>query len=111
MCWSWRGKKPKSGIEAAAREARYQLMGAWMAKHRIGTLFVGHTQDDQAETFLLRLARGSGLDGLAAMRAHAPWPVAGFCRAHGGAAAAGLQPSGACGTISRLLIRPGSTIR
>jgi tRNA(Ile)-lysidine synthase len=75
---TWRGAKPKSGVEAAAREARYRLMGAWLAKHKIATLFVGHTQDDQAETFLLRLARGSGLDGLAAMRAHAPWPVPGF---------------------------------
>jgi tRNA(Ile)-lysidine synthase len=77
---AWRGKKPKSGIEAQAREARYQLMGAWLVKHRVATLFVGHTQDDQAETFLLRLARGSGLDGLAAMRARAPWPVAGFAQ-------------------------------
>jgi tRNA(Ile)-lysidine synthase len=75
---SWRGKKPKAGIEAAAREARYRLMGAWLTRHRIGTLFVGHTEDDQAETFLLRLARGSGLDGLAAMQARAPWPVQGF---------------------------------
>jgi tRNA(Ile)-lysidine synthase len=74
----WRGKKPKSGIEALAREARYRLMGAWMVKQNIATLFVGHTEDDQAETFLLRLARGSGLDGLAAMRAEVPWPVAGF---------------------------------
>jgi tRNA(Ile)-lysidine synthase len=74
----WRGKKPKSGIEALAREARYRLMGNWMAGQGIGTLLVGHTEDDQAETFLLRLARGSGLDGLAAMRARAPWPVAGF---------------------------------
>jgi tRNA(Ile)-lysidine synthase len=74
----WRGKKPNSGIEAAGREARYRLMGAFMAKRGIATLFVGHTEDDQAETFLLRLARGSGLDGLAAMRAHAPWPVEGF---------------------------------
>ena len=64
----WRGKKPKSGIEALAREARYRLMGTWMTKQGINTLFVGHTEDDQAETFLLRLARGSGLDGLAAMR-------------------------------------------
>ena len=75
---AWRGAKPGRGVEAAAREARYRLMGAWLAKHRIATLFVGHTQDDQAETFLLRLARGSGLDGLAAMRAQAPWPVPGF---------------------------------
>jgi tRNA(Ile)-lysidine synthase len=75
---TWRGAKPKSGIEAFAREARYRLMGEWMTKEDVATLFVGHTQDDQAETFLLRLARGSGLDGLAAMRAHAPWPVEGF---------------------------------
>jgi tRNA(Ile)-lysidine synthase len=75
---SWRGDKPQKGIEAAAREARYGLMGTWLKKKGIATLFVAHTQDDQAETFLLRLARGSGLDGLAAMRAHAPWPVPGF---------------------------------
>jgi len=75
---AWRGAKPKSGIEAAAREARYRLMGAWLARHKIATLFVGHTQDDQAETFLLRLARGSGLDGLASMGARAPWPLPGF---------------------------------
>ena len=75
---AWRGSKPKTGIEALAREARYRLMGSWMLKQGVITLFVGHTQDDQAETFLLRLARGSGLDGLTAMRAHASWPVAGF---------------------------------
>ena len=74
----WTGAKPKSGIEAAARLARYRLMGEWLTRHGIATLFVGHTSDDQAETFLLRLARGSGLDGLAAMRASAPWPVPGF---------------------------------
>lgn len=74
----WRGKKPKTGIEAAARQARYQLMGTWLMRHHVGTLFVGHTQDDQAETFLLRLARGSGLDGLSAMQARAPWPAPDF---------------------------------
>jgi tRNA(Ile)-lysidine synthase len=74
----WRGKKPSSGVEAAARQARYRLMGAWLQKHKIATLLVGHNQDDQAETFLLRLARGSGLDGLSGMRASAPWPVQGF---------------------------------
>jgi len=75
---AWRGSKPGRGVEAAAREARYRLMGAWLVKHKIAALFVGHTQDDQAETFLLRLARGSGLDGLAAMRPQAPWPVPDF---------------------------------
>jgi tRNA(Ile)-lysidine synthase len=75
---AWRGKKPGTGIEAAAREARYRLMGAWLVKQGIASLHVAHTMDEQAETFLLRLARGSGLDGLAAMRAAAPWPVAGF---------------------------------
>jgi tRNA(Ile)-lysidine synthase len=75
---TWQGKKPKSGIEAAAREARYRLMGAWLVKNRITTLFVGHSQDDQVETFLLRLARGSGLDGLSGMRPRAPWPLPGF---------------------------------
>lgn len=74
----WRGVKPKSGIEAAAREARYRLMGGWLRKHGISSLYVGHTLDDQAETFLLRLARGSGLDGLCAMGAETPWPVQGF---------------------------------
>lgn len=77
---SWHGSKPKAGIEAAAREARYDLMGAWLTKKKISALFVGHTQDDQAETFLLRLARGSGLDGLAAMQVRAPWPVPAFAQ-------------------------------
>ncbi len=75
---AWRGEKPVRGIEAAAREARYRLMGTWARRHGIAALYVAHTEDDQAETFLLRLARGSGLDGLAAMRPLAPWPIAGF---------------------------------
>ena len=74
----WTGPRPKSGIEAAAREARYGLMGAWLKKHKVSNLYVGHNEDDQAETFLLRLARGSGLDGLAAMRAWVAYPHADF---------------------------------
>jgi len=73
-----KGPVPKSDIEARAREARFSLMGAWMAKHKIATLYVGHTEDDQAETFLLRLARGSGLDGLSAMRMLTPFPLRGL---------------------------------
>ncbi|MGH6876764.1 MAG: tRNA lysidine(34) synthetase TilS [Rhizomicrobium sp.] len=72
---AWRGRKPLSDIEGAAREARYRLMGAWCRANGIGCLYVGHTIDDQAETFLLRLARGSGVDGLAAMTEVSPFPV------------------------------------
>lgn len=74
----WKSPRPKSDIEAAAREARYRLMGEHARKNKLTALYVGHTRDDQAETFLLRLMRGSGLDGLAAMRAFAPYPLAGF---------------------------------
>lgn len=63
----WKGEKPKSGIQAAAREARYALLAEACRKDNIGDLLVAHHLDDQAETFLLRLARGSGVDGLAAM--------------------------------------------
>lgn len=72
------GPPPKSDIEAEARAARYRLMGEWAQSHGIPALYVAHTADDQAETFLLRLMRGSGLDGLAAMRAIAPYPLPGF---------------------------------
>lgn len=74
----WKGAKPDADIEAEAREARYRLMGAWCAANGIGALYVAHTLEDQAETFLLRLGRGSGLDGLAGMRASAPLPLAEF---------------------------------
>jgi len=75
---NWEGAKPNADIEAQARGARYRLMGAWCLAHAAGGLFVAHTIEDQAETFLLRLARGSGLDGLAAMRPVAPWPLPDF---------------------------------
>jgi tRNA(Ile)-lysidine synthase len=55
------------GVQAAARDARYRLLTDWCRRHRILHLAVAHQREDQAETFLLRLARGSGLDGLAAM--------------------------------------------
>jgi tRNA(Ile)-lysidine synthase len=64
---NWTGDKPSTGIQAAAREARYQLMAAWCRKNNITTLMTAHHLEDQVETFLLRAERGSGLDGLAAM--------------------------------------------
>ena len=63
----WRGPKPKTGVQAAAREARYSLMTNWCRRHDVLHLLVGHQRDDQAETFMMRLARGSGTDGLACM--------------------------------------------
>jgi tRNA(Ile)-lysidine synthase len=66
---SWRGPKPVAGIQAAARDARYRLMGDWCRGAGVLHLLLGHTLDDQAETFLLRLAKGSGAEGLAAMAA------------------------------------------
>ena len=68
----WEGAKPLTGIQAAARSARYRLMGDYMRTHGIDLLFTAHTRDDQAETLLMRLARGSGLDGLCAMAPVAP---------------------------------------
>ena len=66
---TWAGEKPKTGIQAAARRARYDLMTAHCRAHGIACLATAHTSDDQAETLLMRLRRGSGLDGLAAMAA------------------------------------------
>jgi tRNA(Ile)-lysidine synthase len=74
----WKGAKPDSDIEAEARAARYRLMGAWCRARNIAALYVAHTLDEQAETFLLRLARGSGLDGLSAMRPRSPFPLPEF---------------------------------
>jgi tRNA(Ile)-lysidine synthase len=61
----WEGPKPQSGLQAAAREARYRLIGDHLRARATPTLLTAHTLDDQAETLLMRLARGSGLDGLA----------------------------------------------
>jgi tRNA(Ile)-lysidine synthase len=63
-----RPETPLTGnLQAAAREARYSLMSAWCAANGVLHLALGHHLEDQAETVLLRLARGSGVDGLAAM--------------------------------------------
>ncbi|MGV6839243.1 MAG: tRNA lysidine(34) synthetase TilS [Planktomarina sp.] len=61
---------PGPNLQARARTARYGALTRWAQSQHLGAVCIGHTQDDVAETFLLRLARGSGLEGLAAMDAH-----------------------------------------
>lgn len=65
---TWEGKKPATRIEERAREARYYLLADFCARRGIRYLCIAHHSSDQAETFLSRLARGSGVDGLAAMK-------------------------------------------
>jgi tRNA(Ile)-lysidine synthase len=78
LCWT--GRKPASNIEERARTARYRLLAGWCEANGISNLFVAHTADDQAETFLLRLARGSGVDGLSAIQPRATLPLPDFHR-------------------------------
>ncbi|MDL2295626.1 tRNA lysidine(34) synthetase TilS [Lachnospiraceae bacterium OttesenSCG-928-E19] len=66
LCWD--GEKPVTGLESAARDARYKLMTDYCANNGIEYLAVAHQADDQIETFLMNLSRGSGLYGLSAMR-------------------------------------------
>ncbi len=68
----WKGDKPSSGIQAAARAARYALLAEACVADDVSDLLVAHHLEDQAETFLLRLARGSGVDGLSGMAASRP---------------------------------------
>jgi tRNA(Ile)-lysidine synthase len=60
------------GLEAAARRARYDALDAAATRHGAAAVLLGHTRDDQAETVLLGLARGSGARSLAGMPARSP---------------------------------------
>ncbi|NHC44283.1 tRNA lysidine(34) synthetase TilS [Motilibacter aurantiacus] len=85
------------GPEAAAREARYAALSAAAGRHGAAAVLLGHTLDDQAETVLLGLARGSGARSLAGMAAASGlWrrPLLGLPRATARAACAalGLHP-------------------
>jgi tRNA(Ile)-lysidine synthase len=60
-------KKIKKNIQSHAREIRYQLLLNFCKKYKIKFIMTGHHRDDQIETFLIRLSRGSGIQGLSSM--------------------------------------------
>ena len=65
----WDGPKDSGNLMDQARRARFDLVAGWARSRGIGHVVMGHTADDQAETFLMGLARVSGIDGLSGMRA------------------------------------------
>src|SRR5205085_3421398 len=65
----WTDPKPATGIQEAARAARYRLLAGWCHEQGCLHLLTAHHREDQAETYLIRCRAGSGLDGLAGMSA------------------------------------------
>jgi len=64
----WTGRKPKTGLQEAARLARYRLLGNAARRAGATHILTAHTLDDQSETVLIRMSRGSGISGLGAMQ-------------------------------------------
>jgi tRNA(Ile)-lysidine synthase len=69
----WEGDKPITGIQARARQARYDLMSAWCASHQVSALLTGHTADDQAETVMMRQMRTDSAKSLVGIWPEREW--------------------------------------
>lgn len=67
-----KGENVSGSVETWAREQRYHAMGQWLASNHIDHLLLGHHADDQVETVLLQLLRGSGLRGVGGMSIASP---------------------------------------
>jgi len=65
----WTGWDHSGNLQNEARKARYRLLADWARGQGIGAVCIGHTADDLAETFVMRLGRRAGVDGLSAMPA------------------------------------------
>lgn len=65
---TWEGPKPNTHVQEYARFARYQLLKEWCKTNNVSFLLLGHHRQDQEETFWMRLASGSGLDGLSGIK-------------------------------------------
>ena len=79
--------KPKTGLQAKARTARYDLLSSWCKANDVTYLLTGHTMDDQAETVLMRQQRTDTAESLAGI-----WETADLGRGESVPAAAGTKP-------------------
>lgn len=66
----WENWNQKGNLQAEARRARYRLLARWAIDKKLAGVALGHTADDVAETFFMRLSRAAGVEGLARMQGH-----------------------------------------